>query len=80
MSVWQEWLISLAYIHPKNSEEQKISDMVKMLTFHAFHNSLASIMGSSKLRSILLTFILRAIQMTPPASYLLGSKVDFVPV
>ncbi len=28
MSVWQEWLISLAYIHPKNAEEQKISDMV----------------------------------------------------
>ena len=28
MSVWQDWLISLAYIHPKNAEEQKISDMV----------------------------------------------------
>ena len=39
MSVWQEWLISLAYIHPKNSEEQKISDMVyalfRMLLHHA---------------------------------------------
>lgn len=28
MSVWQEWLIAMAYIHPKNTEEQKISDMV----------------------------------------------------
>lgn len=28
MSVWQDWLISLAYIHPKNAEEQKVSDMV----------------------------------------------------
>ncbi|XP_049825585.1 neurobeachin isoform X2 [Aethina tumida] len=39
MSVWQEWLISMAYIHPKNSEEQKLSDMVyslfRMLLHHA---------------------------------------------
>ncbi|XP_061716784.1 neurobeachin isoform X10 [Cydia pomonella] len=39
MSVWQEWLIALAYIHPKNAEEQKISDMVyslfRMLLHHA---------------------------------------------
>lgn len=31
MSVWQEWLIAMAYIHPKNGEEQKISDMVYSL-------------------------------------------------
>lgn len=39
MSVWQEWLIAMAYIHPKSSEEQKISDMVyslfRMLLHHA---------------------------------------------
>jgi neurobeachin len=39
MSVWQEWLISMAYIHPKNMEEQKLSDMVyslfRMLLHHA---------------------------------------------
>ncbi|PSN35707.1 hypothetical protein C0J52_10177 [Blattella germanica] len=39
MSVWQEWLIAMAYIHPKNPEEQKISDMVyslfRMLLHHA---------------------------------------------
>ncbi|CAH1393721.1 unnamed protein product [Nezara viridula] len=39
MSVWQEWLIAMAYIHPKNSEEQKTSDMVyslfRMLLHHA---------------------------------------------
>lgn len=39
MSVWQEWLIAMAYIHPKTSEEQKISDMVyslfRMLLHHA---------------------------------------------
>ncbi|CAK1542794.1 unnamed protein product [Leptosia nina] len=39
MSVWQEWLIALAYIHPKSTEEQKISDMVyslfRMLLHHA---------------------------------------------
>ncbi|XP_075235222.1 A kinase anchor protein rugose [Lycorma delicatula] len=39
MSVWQEWLIAMAYIHPKNCEEQKISDMVyslfRMLLHHA---------------------------------------------
>jgi hypothetical protein len=35
----QEWLIAMAYIHPKNTEEQKISDMVyslfRMLLHHA---------------------------------------------
>lgn len=39
MSVWQEWLIAMAYIHPKNSEEQKISEMIyslfRMLLHHA---------------------------------------------
>lgn len=39
MSVWQEWLIAMAYIHPKNAEEQKTSDMVyslfRMLLHHA---------------------------------------------
>uniref|UniRef100_A0AAG5DUL1 Neurobeachin n=1 Tax=Anopheles atroparvus TaxID=41427 RepID=A0AAG5DUL1_ANOAO len=39
MSVWQEWLIAMAYIHPKTSEEQKLSDMVyslfRMLLHHA---------------------------------------------
>lgn len=39
MSVWQEWLIAMAYIHPKSAEEQKISDMVyslfRMLLHHA---------------------------------------------
>merc|ERR1711892_636290 len=39
MSVWQEWLISLAVIHPNTEEEHKISDMVfslfRMLLHHA---------------------------------------------
>ncbi|XP_023212036.1 neurobeachin-like isoform X1 [Centruroides sculpturatus] len=39
MSVWQEWLIAMAYIHPHCAEEQKISDMVyslfRMLLHHA---------------------------------------------
>merc|ERR1740128_222333 len=39
MSVWQEWLISMAYIVPKTEEDQKISDMVfslfRMLLHHA---------------------------------------------
>lgn len=36
MSVWQEWLIAMAYIHPKNTEEQKISDMVYSLFRYVF--------------------------------------------
>lgn len=39
MSVWQDWLFSLAYIYPKNEEEAKITDMVmslfRMLLHHA---------------------------------------------
>ncbi|XP_035829545.1 neurobeachin, partial [Aplysia californica] len=39
MSVWQDWLFSLAYIYPRNSEQQRITDMVmalfKMLLHHA---------------------------------------------
>ncbi|KAG1688833.1 Neurobeachin [Nymphon striatum] len=39
MSVWQEWLIGLAYVYPRTHEEVKISDMVyslfRMLLHHA---------------------------------------------
>ena len=39
MSVWQDWLFTMAYIYPHNSEQQKITDMVmslfRMLLHHA---------------------------------------------
>nr|XP_009290100.1 neurobeachin isoform X6 [Danio rerio] len=38
-SVWQDWMFSLGYINPKNSEEQKITEMVynifRILLYHA---------------------------------------------
>ncbi|XP_076002259.1 neurobeachin isoform X1 [Genypterus blacodes] len=38
-SVWQDWMFSLAYINPKTSEEQKITEMVynifRILLYHA---------------------------------------------
>ncbi|XP_041461017.1 neurobeachin-like isoform X4 [Lytechinus variegatus] len=38
-SVWQDWMISLSYIYPKNEEEKKVSEMVysllRMLLHHA---------------------------------------------
>ncbi|XP_060102640.1 lipopolysaccharide-responsive and beige-like anchor protein [Heteronotia binoei] len=38
-SVWQEWMLSLCYFHPKNSDEQKITEMVytifRILLYHA---------------------------------------------
>ncbi|KAG2465653.1 LRBA protein, partial [Polypterus senegalus] len=38
-SVWQEWMLSLSFINPKNSEEQKITEMVyaifRILLYHA---------------------------------------------
>ncbi|XP_062288944.1 lipopolysaccharide-responsive and beige-like anchor protein isoform X3 [Scomber scombrus] len=38
-SVWQEWMLSLCYINPRNSEEQKITEMVyaifRILLYHA---------------------------------------------
>ncbi|XP_042572989.1 lipopolysaccharide-responsive and beige-like anchor protein isoform X1 [Cyprinus carpio] len=38
-SVWQEWMLSLCFINPKNSEEQKITEMVyaifRILLYHA---------------------------------------------
>ncbi|XP_068961599.1 lipopolysaccharide-responsive and beige-like anchor protein isoform X1 [Petaurus breviceps papuanus] len=38
-SVWQEWMLSLCYFSPKNSEEQKITEMVyaifRILLYHA---------------------------------------------
>ena len=39
MSVWQDWLFSMAYIYPQNEEQQKITEMVmslfRMLLHHA---------------------------------------------
>ncbi|XP_053273603.1 lipopolysaccharide-responsive and beige-like anchor protein [Pleuronectes platessa] len=38
-SVWQEWMISLCFINPRNTEEQKITEMVyaifRILLYHA---------------------------------------------
>ncbi|XP_032873568.1 lipopolysaccharide-responsive and beige-like anchor protein [Amblyraja radiata] len=38
-SVWQEWMLSLCYVSPKNSEEQKLTEMVyaifRILLYHA---------------------------------------------
>uniref|UniRef100_A0A3B4X6H3 LPS responsive beige-like anchor protein n=1 Tax=Seriola lalandi dorsalis TaxID=1841481 RepID=A0A3B4X6H3_SERLL len=38
-SVWQEWMLSLCFINPRNSEEQKITEMVyaifRILLYHA---------------------------------------------
>ncbi|XP_055014161.1 LOW QUALITY PROTEIN: lipopolysaccharide-responsive and beige-like anchor protein [Boleophthalmus pectinirostris] len=38
-SVWQEWMLSLCFINPKNTEEQKITEMVyaifRILLYHA---------------------------------------------
>uniref|UniRef100_A0A4W6EU02 Neurobeachin n=1 Tax=Lates calcarifer TaxID=8187 RepID=A0A4W6EU02_LATCA len=38
-SVWQEWMLSLCYINPRNNEEQKITEMVyaifRILLYHA---------------------------------------------
>ncbi|XP_034024289.1 neurobeachin [Thalassophryne amazonica] len=38
-SVWQDWMFSLGYINPKNSDEQKIMEMVynifRILLYHA---------------------------------------------
>merc|ERR1712106_685950 len=40
MSVWQEWLISLAVIHPNTEEEHKISDMVFSLFRMLLHRAI----------------------------------------
>ncbi|KAJ8271849.1 hypothetical protein COCON_G00107080 [Conger conger] len=38
-SVWQEWMLSLCYVSPRNSEEQKVTEMVyalfRILLYHA---------------------------------------------
>ncbi|KAM9819383.1 lipopolysaccharide-responsive and beige-like anchor protein isoform 2-T2 [Syngnathus typhle] len=38
-SVWQEWMLSLCFISPRNSEEQKVTEMVyavfRILLYHA---------------------------------------------
>ncbi|XP_057698664.1 lipopolysaccharide-responsive and beige-like anchor protein isoform X2 [Corythoichthys intestinalis] len=38
-SVWQEWMLSLSFINPRNSEEQKVTEMVyavfRILLYHA---------------------------------------------
>uniref|UniRef100_A0A3Q2DBV8 Neurobeachin n=1 Tax=Cyprinodon variegatus TaxID=28743 RepID=A0A3Q2DBV8_CYPVA len=38
-SVWQEWMLSLSFVNPRNNEEQKITEMVyaifRILLYHA---------------------------------------------
>lgn len=40
MSVWQEWLISMAYIVPRTSEEHLVSDMVYSLFRTLLHHAI----------------------------------------
>ena len=39
MSVWQDWLFSMAYVYPRNDDEQRITELVmslfRMLLHHA---------------------------------------------
>ena len=39
MSVWQDWLFSMAYVYPRSDEEQQITELVmalfRMLLHHA---------------------------------------------
>jgi len=39
MSVWQDWLFSMAYVYPRNDEEQQLTELVmslfRMLLHHA---------------------------------------------
>ena len=39
MSVWQDWLFSMAYVYPRNDEEQRVTELVmalfRMLLHHA---------------------------------------------
>lgn len=37
MSVWQEWLISMAYIVPRTADEHLISDMVDIPSLFDYH-------------------------------------------
>ena len=40
MSVWQDWLFSLAYIHPRNTEEREITDLVMNLFCRLLHHAM----------------------------------------
>lgn len=40
MSVWQEWLISLAYVHPENEQETEISGLVYRLFGVLLHHAI----------------------------------------
>jgi hypothetical protein len=40
MSVWQEWLISLAYVHPENEKEEEISSLVYRLFGVLLHHAI----------------------------------------
>ena len=39
MSVWQDWLFSMAYVYPRSDEEQRVTELVmslfRMLLHHA---------------------------------------------
>jgi len=39
MSVWQDWLFSMAYVYPRSDEEQQVTELVmalfRMLLHHA---------------------------------------------
>ncbi|VDN23837.1 unnamed protein product [Cylicostephanus goldi] len=40
MSVWQEWLISISYVFPKNAEEMEISELVYEMFAILLHHAI----------------------------------------
>lgn len=40
MSVWQDWLFSMAYIQPRNSEEKAVTDLVMTLFCRLLHHAM----------------------------------------
>ena len=45
MSVWQDWLFSLAYIYPQSDDERRITDMVMALFRMLLHHAMRSEYG-----------------------------------
>jgi len=40
MSVWQDWLFSMAYVYPRSDEEQRVTELVMVLFRMLLHHAI----------------------------------------
>lgn len=78
MSVWQDWLFTLAYIYPQNEEESRITEMVMALFRMLLHHAMKYEYGGWRVWIDTLAILHSKVCSQPSAQSVSGWTTDFM--